>query len=170
MRKAWLFALTACLMTLPALAQPDGAGFGVACPPAWSSEKGAFGTDLALVAPTAGAGGFQENVNVVVRPTDAASLEGYSRTAIRQLLDAVPDARLLESRRVKLSGMPAWRVVYTGRLGRWRMRWLQEWSLRRGKVYVITYSAEAADFHGSFSGAARAIASFKFLDRTARSI
>lgn len=130
-------------------------------PPHWSrlTFPGVAG---ALVSPPDGPEDrFDENVTLVVADAEG-SLERYTRDALAAL-DAVPGSAVLQAGPARLAGLPAHRVSFTGRLGGLRMRWLQVWTLKAGKAYVLTYSAEEARYPDGLRAVERALASFEIL-------
>ncbi len=135
-------------------------------PAGWqTAERIGSSVALAYRAPAVAGDHFEENVNWVVSPLEAETgFEEYSRRAVAEVLGGVPDARLLESAPDTLAGDPAYRIVFTGRLGARPMKWLQTWTFHDGKIYVATYSADVADYESRLADANEAIRSLRFRD------
>lgn len=131
-------------------------------PEGWAPAEGAPPGVAAFVLPSKSVR-FQPNVNIVVdrEPDGGPDLEKYSRHAEEQIEAFVPEIRILESVPARAGGLPARRVVFTGKLGGLPMKWLQMWLLHRGNAVVITYSAERGEFSRSLPSVEKALESLQ---------
>jgi eukaryotic-like serine/threonine-protein kinase len=91
---------------------------------------------------------FSENLNIVVGnliPKNM-SLAEYSNISINELKKIFPGLIMEEQTPITLSGNPALNVVYSFKQGQFKFKQMQIWTLKDGSDYVITYSAQPAEY------------------------
>jgi eukaryotic-like serine/threonine-protein kinase len=161
---ASLLLLVVLALGTPALAA-DGF-FRLLYPSDWRPiPADAFGVKAAFLIPTKKpVDVFDENINLVIHDLkQKLSLNEYTAGAMNKI-SSVPSIKILESNDFELSGERAHRVVFTGQLGNLPMKWLQVWALHENKAFVITYSAEAADYDACVSDVEKFIRLFQFVN------
>lgn len=133
-------------------------------PSVWSkTSASALGADLAFVLPVSEGDIFAENLNLVILPIESGtSLEKYSEDALAQIREQIADMAIVETSRCTLKGQPAFRAMFTGRMGTLRMKWMQVWTLKDNRAYVLTYSSEEAQFERELDAVESAIKTFEF--------
>jgi len=139
----------------------SSSGFRIEYPPDWSAQSGPAGTGVALVAPSSGADGFRENVNVLVvdLPDPSTSLSQYTESSLRQARTSIEGFKLLRSGPATLADRSAERIIYLGNIGR-DLKFEAVWLVERGHAYVLTYTATPDSFARLEPTAEAIIASF----------
>jgi len=91
---------------------------------------------------------FQENVNIIVQDLSdqPMTLAEYTELSIGQIEQVITDSNILDSSAVTLAGIPGHEVVYTGKQGLYDLKWMQVWTVKNDKAYVISYTAEVSSY------------------------
>jgi eukaryotic-like serine/threonine-protein kinase len=124
-------------------------GFSMTCPPSWkqSSSQLEFPdiaqftpqkTDSFLIVPT---------VKIEVKSLKVNSLDQYTTNSVYQITQ-VPQAKILDSRPVKLAGKNGHKVIFTivDSDNGIEQKYLQTWVLQDNLAYIITYQAAIDDY------------------------
>ena|GEM_PF-1370729 len=118
-------------------------------PENWVLEKvdDSFGT-LARFYPPKNDG---ENVLVTLEAIEinqSISLDDYSNSAINKIVQYLPGAKIIDSRRIELSNKPAHRIVYTGKKKDSDItnKYLQVWFQESDRIFTMTYVAPEAKY------------------------
>jgi serine/threonine-protein kinase len=141
-----------------------GGGFGIEFPADWQVvEREASNTILFVSPAPADSTAFRENVGVTIQDlgTDFLTLEDYTGGFLSQAPDLVGNYHLIDSQGATLADQPAYRVVYTGEQMGLPLQWLQVWTLKDGRAYIVTYTAEPDQFDEFLDTAAYMISSFE---------
>jgi hypothetical protein len=87
---------------------------------------------------------FQENLNVVVQDVGdkPLSLYEYAEISIAQINDMFEDSKILSVEDTTLDGNSAHRLIHTAKYGEYELKWMQIYTIKNRKVYLITYTAE----------------------------
>lgn len=119
-------------------------GIKIKYPPNWTKMEQVFGAIVVFMSPKENAfDNFQENLNIVAESLSTPiTLEEYTDVAISQLKQIITDINIVETESTTLAGNPAHKIVYTGRQGQYILKWMQIWTIKNNKAYVITYTAE----------------------------
>jgi serine/threonine-protein kinase len=133
-------------------------------PDLWSKTvASSLGAEIALVLPVSEGDLFQENLNVVIRRVrPEIALAEYSESAVEEIRAQIAAVKIVETGECFLGGRPAFRAVFTGRLGSLRMKWMQVWTLKDGQAYILTYSAEEAHYARELASVQSVVDSFEF--------
>ena len=86
--------------------------------------------------------------------TPSMSLDEYTTSAVGEIIQFLPEARIIDSRRIKLGNREAHQIIYTGKDKKHNLviKYMQIWFLegdrfeprqREDSVYLVTYQAEA---------------------------
>ncbi len=124
-------------------------GLSMQYPKGWSTREEQKGAVVTFLAPIENDGGdkLRENVNVMVQDAQGMSLAQYTDYSKKQLQQMVQAADLERITDTTLGGAPAKRIEYTGRDNQGGTRkFLQVWTVKNGKAYLSTYTAEEEDF------------------------
>jgi hypothetical protein len=121
----------------------DEEGFSIGYPPTWTKQEGAFGTVVTFADTEHASAGFAPNVNVVVEdlPTSDITQDQYTDAALAQLENFITNLDNVEERSAELAGQPATEVTYTGTQGKSDLRWLQAYTVRGNRAFVLTFTA-----------------------------
>ncbi len=135
-------------------------GFQAQYPAKWQVVEGAAETTVAFHSPLASAADkFSENVNIIVEDLAAhpgLTLDGYEEIGLANLAAFMPEFTLKDRRKDALAGRPAKLVEFTCRHDVYRLRVLQAMTIANGRAYVVTYTAEEAEY-GRYLPAAKKI-------------
>lgn len=129
-------------------------GIKINYPMDWIKREQFMGTVVMFLSPTESASDiFQENLVVTVNDLSAQpiTLEESVDPDINQLKMIVTDFKLVDSSATSLAGNPAHKVVYTGKDGQYNLEWMQVWTIKDDKAYIVTYTAEQ-DKYSEFLG------------------
>jgi len=124
-------------------------GVSLTYPPGWKLDLGQPGSEtVARFIPERGESFLiTPVVKIAVAKPDSQSLEKYTTNSVYEITQ-LPQAKIIDSRPVKLAGNDGHKVVYTlvdpdrGL----EQKHLQFWTLKNGKVYAITYEAAIDDY------------------------
>ncbi len=133
-------------------------------PAGWKAAEGAMGAIVVFNSPLEGEGDqFSENVNIMGEDLSAypgMTVGKYAETGIAKLALFFTDFRLLDNRRHTVDGRRARLIEYTGRMGIFQVHVLQAMTIADGKAYVLTFTAEEANYGRYLPAARRIMASF----------
>ena len=140
------------------------AGFALAVPGHWDVDtSGAMGAALIAMSPLGPDGDdFRENVNVVVQDVGAygLDLDGFVALSEEQVTTFVTDAEFVSSERDTLGAHPHHRLTYTGRQGKYALRYEQRYWVVDGRAYILTFTAEQDAHEGYAEVGQRVLESF----------
>jgi len=88
-------------------------------------------------------------------------LSDYVNFSIDQLREAILDFRLFEKTRTKISKIPAYKIVYSGKRKQMNIKIMQHYAIKRNKVYLITYTAEKDKYEMYLKSLQKMIKTFK---------
>lgn len=91
------------------------------------------------------------------------TLQKYDEISLAQAPTLITDFKLIAHGDAEISGIPAKTVVYTGRQGVFRLKFMQLYLLADAKAYVITFTVEESRY-GDYEKVARQIANSFSLD------
>lgn len=136
-------------------------GYAIDFPSRWQTREQVMGTSVISLSPLESKKDtFAENVNVVVEELGAgATLDAYTETSVKVLEQYLNAPKLIENKRVTLGGLPAQRLVYEHTQGQFKLRGLAYLVVAGSKGYVLTCTAEKAQF-------AKYLAQFEKICRT----
>jgi len=123
----------------------DPSGVSLKYPSDWSVEASSAGSPLIVFLDPPG-GSFRRNINILRQSqAEPFTLDGYTQLSLKQIND-IPGGTTGESRPTTLSGSPAYRLSYRGDLGSGDLRFLAVWTVRSGKAWLVTYTADPDRF------------------------
>lgn len=133
--------------------------FEIHYPSNWTrQEQEPFGTlaliFVAFLSPQESASDmFLENINITVQDlsNQPMTLDEYTNLSINQMSQYITDFNIIDSSVTTLVGNPAHKIVYTGKEGQNNLKWMQIWTIKDNKAYVITYTAKI-DTYSNFLG------------------
>ncbi len=102
---------------------------------------------------------FQENVNVIVMPTDQ-TIEAFVEAALTPSMES-ESFKLIDSNEATLSGKPARKFIYSEQSADAKLQYLQVFSVNDGLAAIVTYTATASTFDEIREIAEAMIASFQ---------
>ncbi|MBU0958322.1 MAG: hypothetical protein KKB31_00095, partial [Nanoarchaeota archaeon] len=89
------------------------------------------------------------------------TLEEYTQFSLNQLEQDIFNYDQIEVAATVLAGGPAEKVVYTGEMSQTLLKFMQIWTIKNNKVYLISYVAPAQLYSDSLSTIQKMIDSFE---------
>ncbi len=119
-------------------------GVRIKYPQEWTKTEGAMGTVVVFLSPKQNdSDPFQENLNIIVQNLPASTtLNVVTEETINQVKQLIQNATIIESTDTTLAGVPAYKIVYSGKMREYTLKWIQIWTVKNNKMYSITYTAE----------------------------
>jgi|GEM_PF-5198879 len=125
----------------------DPSGVSLRYPAGWTVKASGADSPLIVFIDPPGEGPFRRNINILQQSGPAPfTLDEYTDLSLKQIA-GVPGSTTGESRPTKLSGSPAYRLAYRGDLGNGDLRFLAVWTIRSGKAWLVTYTADPARYN-----------------------
>jgi eukaryotic-like serine/threonine-protein kinase len=107
---------------------------------------------------------YQENISIRIESLTKPqpNLSTYTQSAIAEINNYYPDAKIIEASSIILANRPANLVVYTGKdENSLPIQNLEIWTIDRGKVYILVYKAEPHQYYRFLETAMVMINSFE---------
>ena len=141
------------------------AGAKLKYPADWIKSETLEGTVVAFGAPKARANlKMVENVALVVQDVTAdATLDKYTAAYEKERKKSPNAPKILESRKTTLGGQPAQRIVCLGTQGGLEIEFLQVWTIRKQKAYLLTYGSSKETYANFSKEAEKIISSLVFI-------
>jgi hypothetical protein len=108
-------------------------GFSIAAPSFPAAPKGGTCSPAIFFGPPEAE--FAPNVNVLIQE-NALSLDAYAELNRKEMKEL--NLTSIDEKRVEVSGRPALRLEYAGKLGPRALHWLAVAVAARGRVYLVT--------------------------------
>jgi len=89
------------------------------------------------------------------------TLESYTEAALNQMAETFPEAEIVESGAVRMSGEPAGRIVVSVPGQNGQMRLMQTWTIKDDILYSLTYAAQESLYAKHATTAQTMLESFK---------
>lgn len=141
-------------------------GIRIKYPKDWTMQEGFMGTVVVFLSPKADASDvFQENLSVGVEDLSGVSitLDEYTELTIDQIEQFITDFNVVESGKTTLANNSAYKIVYTGSQAQYSIKWMQIWTIKGYKAYLITYTAETNNYSDFLEIVEAMISSFEFM-------
>ncbi len=104
------------------------------------------------------------NLNITITPLkDPTALEIFTAVSIKEMEKTFTPFKLLVSKPVQLSTLPAYQVIYTGAYGGQHFKNLQIWAIKDGKSYLLSFGGSAAAYDKFVKTAQQMIETFTIL-------
>ncbi len=159
--------------TAPESPAPGGAsaytnstyGYSLQYPSDWTKQESATGTVSFVANPQSAGAVVPGTMNILVEPMPAGtpmSLEAYAPAAIAAIKSQFKSVNITTNVANTLGGQPAHEVVYTAKQGKLTMELMQIFTIKDGKVLVITFGSTTADYAKYEPQVTQVIGSFAF--------
>jgi len=133
-------------------------GFTIKYPSDWGKpQEQQNGNVVLFLTPTNTAA---ENLNVQVANLSTNDTLATVTKDIKSAAQSNDNFTQIEATNTTLSGLPAYKIVYTATVNGDQLKALQTWTVKDGKVYVITYKAAPTNYDAYASSAQQMIDSF----------
>ena len=141
------------------------AGVKLKYPADWIKSETLEGTVVAFGAPKAKANlKMVENVSLVVQDvTPDATLDKYTAAYEKERGKDPNGPKVAESRKSTLGGQPAQRIVCVSTQNGMEIEFLQVWTIRKQKAYLLTYGSSKATYMKFSKEAEKIISSLVFI-------
>ena len=108
---------------------------------------------------------FRENLTIMIKNIfiSPENFKEYINFQVDQLKDAILDFELIKKKKDKLSNQPAYTIIYTGRRRDFNIKIMQNYILKKKKIYLLSYTAENDKYDLYFKMIKKMIKSFCFL-------
>ncbi|MFH1563605.1 MAG: PsbP-related protein [Nitrospirota bacterium] len=143
-----------------------GDGIRIKYPKDWTKQEKIMGMNVIFSSPLeSDSDTFQENVNVIVQDLSAQpmTLDEYTKLSLEQVKQIVTDASIPYSSATTLDGNSANRIIYTGRVGIYNIKWMQIYTIKDNTAYILTYTAETDKYNDFLDTAQEMINSFEII-------
>lgn len=129
-------------------------------PSDWADQESGQGVVIFQTPASGPQDAIQENVNVVLVPTDS-DMEAFVQAALSESVET-PGFQLIESSEATLSGKPARRVIYSEQSDDANLQYMQTFTVNAGWAAIVTYTATPETFAQYKTQADAMAASFQF--------
>jgi len=139
-------------------------GFSIKYPSTWEKKEKLRDFIVVFLAPLENESDkFRENLSLMVSNLfmQTMDLSDYVNFSIDQLREAILDFRLFEKTQTKISKIPAYKIVYSGKRKQMNIKIMQHYAIKRNKVYLITYTAEKDKYEMYLKSLQKMIKTFK---------
>lgn len=132
-------------------------------PRTWKKQEQIMGLLVMFLSPKeSNADKFQENLNILVRPlARPATLAEATKLGTQQMKEIISDFKLISSKTTTLGNKRANQIVFTGKQGKFNLKWMQTYTIKNNKIYVLTYTAEVGKYSSFLGTIQKTIASFR---------
>jgi hypothetical protein len=142
----------------------ESSGVKLSYPNDWTTVSDAEGIVVGFLAPSVNPwDSFLANVNVVVEDLsyDPMTLDEYADYGLYQL--DLAGFYVLQMEETTVAGSPAYRVLYEAYDETLDLKWLQVWTVKDNRAYIITYTAKQDQFRDHLSDVEDMIRSFEIV-------
>ena len=141
-------------------------GIRIKYPSDWTKQEQVPGLVAAFLSPQESASDtYQENFGVFIEDlsTQPMTLEEYTELSVTSIEQLITDANILDSSTTTLDGNSAHKVVYTGRLEQYNLKWMQIWTVKDNTAYVLTYVSEVNKYNDFLDTVQEMVNSFEII-------
>lgn len=139
--------------------------FEIKYPSNWIKKEQVMGSVVVFLSPRESASDiFQENLNVMIQDlsTQPMTPEEYLDLSLNQIRQ-ITDSNIIDLSETTLVNSPAHKIVYTGKYNQHNLKWMQVWTIKNNKAYIITYTAEIDKYSDFLEIIQKMINSFKLV-------
>ena len=166
-----LFVVASMMLPLSASAadmlsyENSTAGVKLKYPADWIKSEALPGAVVAFGVPKEKANlKMVENISLTIQDlTPDATLDKYTAAYEKERKNNPDGPKVLESRKTTLGGQPAQRIVCVGMQNGMEIEFLQVWTIRKQKSYLITYGSSKETYAKFSQEAEKIISSLVFI-------
>lgn len=105
---------------------------------------------------------FMENVNIVVEDLkQPMALDEYTNLSVEQIKQFISDVVILSVNYSPSGQLPYSDIIFTGRQGQFKLKWVSRTIMVGNRVYLLTYTAEIHKFDQYFGDVEAMFNSFR---------
>ena len=141
-------------------------GISIKYPSSWEKKEEIMDAVVIFLSPTENMEDkFRENLSIMIKDLymQKCDFYDYLSFSIEQLRDAILEFHLLDKTPTKLSKIPAYRIIYSGKREQIDVKIMQNYAINNNKVYIITYTAEKDKFDEYLKIVLKMIKSFRMI-------
>ena len=139
--------------------------YSIEYPDDWTKSKsGDLGARFILLSPLSSKQDkFSENVNLIIQDLKGQNIDidNYVAISEKQIKTLLVNGNILESTKINSDGISYHKLIYTGQMGDFDLRFLQYVWILREKAFVLTLTCEANEFDKYKETGEKIINSFK---------
>lgn len=126
------------------------------------NESQSDGSEFSLLIPQEEVtGNFAENLNLIIQNLENTGVDLDKFVEISEGQIKTVNSTLLESKRCKLNGKEAQKLIYEGRFGDFDLKFQQYYIVDNYKAYILTYTAKKTHFDTYLGDMEATMTSFK---------
>jgi hypothetical protein len=111
---------------------------------------------------------FQETLSIAAEPVSAqTTLDEYTESRITTLKETISNFQVVEEASTILAGLPAYSIVYTGKMNEQNLKWMQLWTIKDETAFVIVYTASQSQYESFLGIIQRMMGTFEILEKAA---
>ncbi len=126
------------------------AAFGIAIkyPSTWTKNEQFTGAVVAFASPSGSSSGASGGIVTVVveELSEPTTLAEYTDAAFEVINQTVTDFNLSETAATTLDNNPAHKIVYTAKQNQINLQYMQVWTIKDNKTYILTYGATQVNY------------------------
>jgi serine/threonine-protein kinase len=155
---SFLFLFTIQSQTLKTLSK---ATYSIKYPDTWTLENGSTSSAFSITAPSDGADDqFVENINLTASAISGYTPQSYATYSKTFLPSKIKNFKVLEEKAVTQGGKTGYYLVFKGKQGKDALKWKQYYFIEKGKVYILTFTAEEINYAGYIKNIGSSLNSF----------
>lgn len=139
----------------------DDEAYTIQYPETWEvNQSGQMGMSFGLFSPIKFEGDmFRENVNLVIQDLAASPMDltEYVNVSTKQIRTMILDSEILKSKTIGNYQQ----MIYTGTMGQFKLKFLQNYWIDNGKAYILTFTAEQSEYDNYEKVATQIMDTFK---------
>ena len=144
----------------------DNFGYGITInyPFGWEKKEAVMDAVVVFLSPLENEfDKFRENLSLIIKKylLEQKLSGGYIEFEIEQLKETLQDFQLVKKTRIKISNIPAYKIVYTGKKQEINIKIMQYYALKNKRIYLLTYTAEKDKYNKFLKVIKKMIKSFK---------
>ena len=139
----------------------DDPAYSISYPATWElNQSGQMGMSFGLFSPLKFDGDtFRENVNLIIQNIASHNLDltGFVNLSENQIRTMIQDGEILMSEKIG----EYHKIVYQGTMGQFKLKFWQQYWVKDGNAYILTFTAEQTEYDSYQEVARQMMDSFK---------
>ncbi len=103
---------------------------------------------------------FSANINIIAKKMQDSDLEKIVDSYLKEIKENVGSAEILNVEKGKINGLPAYAIIFKGRVQAQKLKWLAVWTSYKDTAYNITYISKLEKYAKFLKEAKQTIKSF----------
>jgi serine/threonine-protein kinase len=137
------------------------ATYSIKYPETWTLENGSTSTAFSITAPSDGeTDNFIENINLTASAISGYTPQSYAAYSKTFLPSKIKNFKVIEEKAVTQAGKSGYYLVFKGKQGKDALKWKQYYFIEKGKVFILTFTAEEINYAGYIKNIGTSLNSF----------